>query len=80
MARLRLTLGGRQGGPLPHSSYTTPRDTTGAAGSCGAKACSEAPTPPVDMKLPDAHIKNLTMENEFSYSALSKARLLNAKR
>ena len=28
VARLRQTLGGRSGGPLIHSSYTTRRDTT----------------------------------------------------
>ena len=38
MARLRLTLGGRSGGPLTHSSYTTPWDTTDRA-TCAILGC-----------------------------------------
>ena len=56
MARLRQTLGGRSGGPLTHSSYTTRRDTTRRAdhaeieNAVAAEVASAAP--PTEEPLP----------------------------
>ena len=43
MARLRQTLGGRSGGPLTHSSYTTRRDTIGKTAAIPLRANRRSP-------------------------------------
>ena len=52
----------------------------GAAGVFGAEPRSDAPTPPVDLKLLHAKIEELALKNDFLSGALSKAGLLSAKR
>jgi transposase len=52
----------------------------GAAGVFGSEAKAEAATATVDMKTLHAKIGELTLENDFLESALTKAGLLSAKR
>ena len=52
----------------------------GAAGVFGAEARPEPAAPAVDLKSLHAKIRELTLENDFLEGALSKARLLSAKR
>lgn len=52
----------------------------GAAGVFGAEARPEPAAPAVDLKSLHAKIGELTLENDFLEGALSKARLLSAKR
>jgi transposase-like protein len=52
----------------------------GAADVFGAGAGTGQSAPPVDVKALHAKIGELTLENDFLESALSKAGLLNARR
>ena len=52
----------------------------GAAGVFGSEAKAEAATATVDMNTLHAKIGELTLENDFLESALTKAGLLSAKR
>ncbi len=52
----------------------------GAAGVFGSEARTDPAVPTVDLKTLHAKIGELTLENDFLGSALSKAGLLSAKR